>query len=314
MLEIRLLGQYALAIDGRPLTISSRPARLLLAYTLLHQMPHPREHLAELLWPDSTPDNARSNLRHALWQLRTDLADCGCDAPLLHITEHDIGLNVACALWLDTAVLEAPIRDDTPLDAVEAQLCVYQGELLPGHYESWIVLERERLKAILGLRMSALLERLAAADRWRAVVDWAERWIAFDEQPEAAYRYLMLAHAELGDVGLAEGAYRRCCQMLAGEFEAEPSPATLALAARLHQHRAAVDPAAPDLCDAPATPCRQPAAQPDRSRPDTARLSAQLEQMRLEQAHLRRDLWLLLLGAGLLLALSRWRRETRDRP
>lgn len=314
MLEIRLLGQYALAYDGRPLVVASRPARLLLAYTLLHRMPHPRDFLAEMLWPDSTPDNARSNLRHALWRLRSDLADSGCENPLLSITEHDIGLNPDCPLWLDTVVLETPIGDDTPVEAIEAQLAVYQGELLPGHYESWVVLERERLKAILGLRMGVLLEKLAEAGHWPAIVDWSERWIAFDELPEVAYRYLMLAHAELGDTGLAELAYRRCREVLAEEFGAEPSDVTRGLAAALHDHSAPDASIVDDRPVLPVAPSRNYALPPAGSQADAAKLSEEIAHVRQGQERLRRELWVVLLAVGLLLALDRWRRTTNARP
>ena len=35
MLQVRLLGQYEICVDGQPVIISSRPAQSLLAYLLL---------------------------------------------------------------------------------------------------------------------------------------------------------------------------------------------------------------------------------------------------------------------------------------
>jgi DNA-binding SARP family transcriptional activator len=71
MLEVRLLGQFEVLRDGRRLTIPTRNAQSLFAYLILNAgKAIRREKLAGLLWPDSSEENARSNLRHELWRLR----------------------------------------------------------------------------------------------------------------------------------------------------------------------------------------------------------------------------------------------------
>ena len=55
VLEIKLLGQFAVKRDGVPILLTYRPAQLLLAYFLVHPgAPQPREKLVGLLWPDAT--------------------------------------------------------------------------------------------------------------------------------------------------------------------------------------------------------------------------------------------------------------------
>ena len=67
MLQVRLLGQFKVEVDGMSIDIPSRPAQSLLAYLILSAgTAQRREKLAGLLWPDSSESNARSNLRHAL--------------------------------------------------------------------------------------------------------------------------------------------------------------------------------------------------------------------------------------------------------
>ncbi len=71
MLEVRLLGQFDVRLDGQPVVIASRPAQSLLAYLLLN--PHTarrHERLAGLLRPDTTGADSRSNLRVTLLRLR----------------------------------------------------------------------------------------------------------------------------------------------------------------------------------------------------------------------------------------------------
>ncbi len=67
MLEVRLLGQFDVRLDGRHIDLPTRPAQALLAYLILHVGTRKRrEQLAGLLWPDSDEANARNNLRQAL--------------------------------------------------------------------------------------------------------------------------------------------------------------------------------------------------------------------------------------------------------
>ena len=71
MLDVRLLGQFEVLQDGKRVAIPTRNAQSLFAYLILNAKRfHRLEKLSGLLWPDSSEENARSNLRHELWRLR----------------------------------------------------------------------------------------------------------------------------------------------------------------------------------------------------------------------------------------------------
>lgn len=237
MLEICLLGQFNVSLDGQLVDIPTRPSRLLLASLLLHRdAPQPRETLADLLWPDSSAANGRANLRHALWQLRAAIDPPGHDraAYVLH-TPQAIAFNRASAYRLDVEVLEQerPLWTTAGLMAATA---VYTGELLPGFHESWVVLAREQLTVVLDRRMGRLLARLMDEERWDDTLVWAERWIGFSALSEPAYRAQMRAYAALGDAGRVVAVYRRCRELLAAELGIEPSPETRQLLEHLTAH------------------------------------------------------------------------------
>jgi predicted ATPase/DNA-binding SARP family transcriptional activator len=224
VLEIRLLGAFELKENGEKIEISSRPARILLAYLLLHRgTEHPREKLAGLLWPDSSEDNARKNLRQALWRLRNSIGD-----PYLLVDTHSIAFNDAVEMWLDIEVLEGVKGQD-----LEQAVSIYKGELLPGFYEEWILRERDRLEAAYEGLMQHHLSVVLKEQRWMEAIHWAERWIAQGHFPEAAYRALMVAHASTGDIPKVEAAYQRCLQALQQEIGVEPSEETELLYQRL---------------------------------------------------------------------------------
>src|SRR5262249_51504874 len=92
MLEVRLLGQFEVRRDGEPIPLPSRAAQSLLASLALNAgIAHRREKLAGLLWPDSDEENARSNLRHALWRLRRALEN-GAAAGSPHLRADDLSV------------------------------------------------------------------------------------------------------------------------------------------------------------------------------------------------------------------------------
>src|SRR6185436_4727289 len=75
MLQIRLLGQFDIRLDGKRVTIPTRIAQSLLAYLALTAgTPHRREKLAGILWPETSDEGARKNLRQELWRVRKAIA------------------------------------------------------------------------------------------------------------------------------------------------------------------------------------------------------------------------------------------------
>ena len=225
MLKVRLIGTFAIEYDGRPVTLSSRVAQSLFAYLILKSGTfHRREKLAGMFWPQITEEKARAYLRHELWRIRMTLASADC----LLSNDTAIAFDPSAEYWLDAAVLEK-LAASASADELIAALSIYQGELLPGFYDEWIILERDHLQAIYEGKMGRLLELLESENRWHQILEWAERWIALGHAPEAAYRALMVAYNALGDRAKVASTYERCLQALR-ELDLEPSEQTRALA------------------------------------------------------------------------------------
>jgi non-specific serine/threonine protein kinase len=231
MLEVRLLGKFEVRRDGRTIAITSRPAQSLFAYLILHAgTAHRREKLAGMLWPDSLEETARDNLRHALWRVRKAL-EAGASTRFLKADDLSIGFQATADYWLDAAALEKT-DETTAVDQLIAALSEYHGELLPGFYDEWVMLEREHLYSIFEHQMARLMSLLQEEKRWLDVLEWGERWIKLGQKPEPAYRALMSAHAAKGDMSRVAAIYERCVKSLK-EFGIEPSEQTRALYERL---------------------------------------------------------------------------------
>src|SRR6185369_11815324 len=199
MLEVRLLGKFEVKYKSKSINIASRPSLSLFAYLILSAgIAHRREKLAGLLWPDSLEETARDNLRHALWRIRKALPPRLTIGYLL-ADDLTIAFDASSEYWLDTAELER-VSENAAADELIAVLSEYQGELLPGFHDEWIVLEREHLNSIFEHHMARLMSLLQDEERWLDILEWAERWIKLGQTSEPAYRALLSAHAAQGDM------------------------------------------------------------------------------------------------------------------
>ncbi|MGZ9234513.1 MAG: AfsR/SARP family transcriptional regulator [Anaerolineales bacterium] len=224
MFEVRLLGMFDIKYKKKPVVISSRPAQSLFAYLALNAgISQRREKLAAMLWPDSLEETARDNLRHALWRARKALESAG-STRFLHANDQTIRFEASSDCWIDAVALEKA-DENISTDELIATLSKYQGELLPGFYDEWVVLEREHLHALFDHHMARLMSLLQEEKRWLDIFDWAERWIKFGQKPEPAYRALMSAHAAMGDMSKVAATYERGVNSLK-EFGIEPSEQT----------------------------------------------------------------------------------------
>ncbi len=228
MLEVRLLGQFSLQRDGKPLEIPSRPAQSLFSYLILNpEVSHRRERLAGLFWPDSLESSARNNLRQALWRIRKSIEDE--NHQYITSDRFHVAFDPDSETWLDVDILMQELEENAP---VEEWVAVYKGELLPGFYDDWVVAERERVRIAFEQRGEKLLAHLEQRSRWNELLDWGENLIARAGALEPAFRAIMLAYFELGDSAKSVATYQRCVEALE-DYGVEPSVETKQLLERI---------------------------------------------------------------------------------
>lgn len=241
-LKIFLLGQFKLHAHDTPFELPSRPAQSLLAYLALNAgVTQRREKLASLLWPDTHETKARSYLRQALWRIRKSLEGVSLvPEDYLKLSDLDVCFDQTADYFLDAQRMLAKTASPSA-DQLIHILSLYHGELLPGFYDEWVVLERDRLQAAYHQKMNQLLEILLQDRRWDEALHWSEQWIRLGYSPEPAFRALMRAHAGLGDQTMIKATYQRCVESLDREIGVAPSPETRLLQEQL-LHRDVVHP------------------------------------------------------------------------
>jgi DNA-binding SARP family transcriptional activator len=224
MLKIHLLGHFKVLKEEDAIEVPSRPSQSLLAYLAMSAgTAHRREKLAGLLWPDANESNARSNLRHALWRLRKAVGNEYFIADKISVAFDD-----RSEYWLDVTTLSGDGGESRTTEDLINSISIYGGELLPGFYDDWVILERERYRALFDHKVQNLLDLLVKEERWTDVLEWSERWIAMGHAPEPAYRALMFAYSGLGDTAGMANTYQRCVKSLKEELGVEPSGETKA--------------------------------------------------------------------------------------
>src|SRR5580698_604984 len=154
MLHVSVLGEQAITSDDEAgVHVHSSHAVALVAFLAAHAgAPQPRQRIAGTFWPDSTDAQALTNLRRELHHLRQVLGD----EPSLVVTSRDL-------CWRDTgtcqvdlrifqieraAALAAAAAGDSERIAAHAGAAVaqYQGDLLPGGYDDWLLEARSELQ------------------------------------------------------------------------------------------------------------------------------------------------------------------------
>jgi DNA-binding SARP family transcriptional activator len=230
MLHVSLLGSQGITEDGTSVHACSSRAVALVAFLAVHAgAPQSRHRIAGMFWPESSDAQALTNLRRELHHLRQVLSG----ERSLVVTSRDLCWRDSDTCRVDlrafagarAAALAA--RDDAGVleHAATAVEC-YQGDLLPGVYDEWLIDARSEL----GRQCVDLCDLLGAA-RARAgdltgAAQAARRRIQLQPLEEVGYRTLMLAQAGLGDRAGAVSTYRHCASVLERELGLIPDPVT----------------------------------------------------------------------------------------
>lgn len=233
--RIRLLGEFALLANNLPITYLDVPRlQSLLAYLALHRgVPQSRSRIAYTLWPDSTDGQAHTNLRNLLFKLRLTLPE----VESFLVVDRQTLCWQKDALWsLDVEDFEGAIalaeqarcRQDTELErqALEQATRHYEGNLLPGCYDEWILEERDRLQQLYQEGLERLSELLEHMGNYAEAIRVAQRMLRLNPLQETTYCHLMRLHAARGDRGAVMHTYQICAAVLQRELEIEPSVTT----------------------------------------------------------------------------------------
>ena len=96
---------------------------------------------------------------------------------------------------------------------------------MPGWYDDWVIIERERLRQLHLHALESVAEQLAAQGRNAAALEAALRAVASDPLRESAHRLVIRIHLAEGNAAEALRQYELCRRMLHKELGIAPSAA-----------------------------------------------------------------------------------------
>ena len=233
MLELICFGPPQVLLEKEPLTKVLTPKALgLLCYLAINSKPHSREQLAGLLWSELDNQQARSNLRYLLPELRKAIGQ------YLQITPQAIGFDRQQRYLLDVEVLQTTLtaKPAASLQQLQAALDLYQGEFLEGFtvrnaplFEAWMVRQRENLSALVLSSLFGLAEQYDGVGEYYAALAVTQRLLHWEPWHEGGHRLQMRLLATTGQRSAALAQYVLCRTELADELNVEPEAATTAL-------------------------------------------------------------------------------------
>jgi DNA-binding SARP family transcriptional activator len=201
--------------------------------------PVQRSEIAFQLWADSNEEQALTNLRKALHQIKQTVSDVNLILADIHtlqltLSQHD-RLDIAdFNSSLDSA--EQARRDGDPdaeQAAIEHAVSLYQGDLLPHCYDEWLIPERDHLRDRFIHAIDRLVALLERRKHYRDAIRYAQQLLQVDRLREETYRSLIRLHALNDDRAAALNVYHVCASVLAKELGVEPDATTQELYERL---------------------------------------------------------------------------------
>ena len=223
------MGGLECEAEGRAMRLpTSTRARSLLAYLALNQgRMQPRDYLAFTLWPDSTEEQARTNLRQVLFSLRVEPAL----ASVLMAGRTSVELSGACevdALQLTGVVARLPAASVADLSTealadLHAAVDLYRGDLVPELADDWFVLPRERFRREVCSLLLALVTAHRQNGQVKAALACAARLAALDPFDEESHRLLIDLHSRSGRMDLARTVFDDLVKRLKAELAVDPN-------------------------------------------------------------------------------------------
>jgi DNA-binding SARP family transcriptional activator len=226
--HVTLLNGFAVRLGGTEpcshLAHLPHAVQRLVAHLCLTRTPV-RNAIAGNLWPDVPEAQAHGSLRSALWRLHkvapglVDTSDSGlCLAGDVRVDVREL------SDWARRTMVAGSRVEDVPVP--EAALA---GDLLPGWYDDWVLLERERLRQLRLHALELVAIRLADTGRNGEALQAALAAVRAEPLRESAQRTLVRVHIAGGNVVEALQAYEAFRALLERDLGVLPTEIMTAL-------------------------------------------------------------------------------------
>jgi DNA-binding SARP family transcriptional activator len=204
-------------IDGDRRAVPEGSKRLLVLLAIRRYVS--RRTAAGVLWPTVEPRRAAGNLRSASWRLRCAGIELVTDqGGMLRLDSRaDVDIDLLCRRARRLVAGESSTADLEMLPlAIEAL------DLLPGWYEEWVSMERERVRTVMLDAIDAIAVQLRRSGRCAEAIDAALVAVTTDPLRDSSQSALIAAHLGEGNLCEARRAYAAYRRLLHTELGLDP--------------------------------------------------------------------------------------------
>jgi DNA-binding SARP family transcriptional activator len=217
---LHLFGGPHVDVDRRRLLIPEGSKRVL-AFVALHGGRVHRRHVAGTLWPVGDDARAAGNLRSALWRLkRSCLPLIGADKCSLWLREDVLVDFHVVNEWASRLINGCEVESDLIVKPWGFESL----DLLPGWYDDWALMERERVRQRLLHALEALSAALVRVGRHGEAIEAAMLAVSNDPLRESAQSILIQAHLAEGNWIEGRRRFEAYRGLLMRELGMEPHP------------------------------------------------------------------------------------------
>ncbi len=241
--HVYLFGAAKVEVSGRTVALPGGRATILFAYLCLHPArEHSREALIETLWPERAPASGRRALSDTLYRLRRSPV-----GDWIAATPTQIQLADPERLWVDVWAFEqattkrAKVTEATAVSALyEHAVTLYQGDLLEGCYDDWLLARRYALRERYLDCLLQAGEEMERIGEFALARRYFLRLIGEDPLREQACLGFMRTLALDGRIAEALAAFGELTTRLSSELGVDPSAESKQLAQRLRAEQSSI--------------------------------------------------------------------------
>jgi DNA-binding SARP family transcriptional activator len=200
--RLGILGGFSLTGDGTCVALPPAGERII-AFLAIQKRPVNRLEIASITAAESTEERALGRLRTTLYRLTHTAA-----APVLTSNRETVGLHPDVAVDLyDQAESISGIENGTLPDASQLDAALIE-ELLPGWYDDWVILARERNRQRQLHAIEAMADVLTRRCSYARALDLGLHAVERDPLRESAHRSVIVVHLAEGNLHAAVTQYR----------------------------------------------------------------------------------------------------------
>lgn len=250
---VYLFGSPRIERAGSPVQADTRKAVALLAFLAVTGIPHSRESLISLLYPELDQTHARAALRRTISAMKQVVGSVS-----LVVSGENLALG---NLWVDVRDFSQRLEfwkthahpDDLWCEECHTRLeeaaRLYGGDFMAGftlrdslNFDDWQYFQTESYKKDLMAAYSQLVAWLSMMNKYEKAIEYARHWLSLDVLNEEAHRSLMRCYAWSGQHGAALRQYRECVRILDRELGVTPVEDTSQLYRAIMEHRLPAQP------------------------------------------------------------------------